>query len=220
MALTSFSRDGAAAEYVIAEADELARKPQSLTSAEAAAIPLSFLTAWQALFTHAQATPVMSILILGASGGVGVLAVQLAKWLEMSQITGTCSARNSEFVKSLGAHTVVDYSCEKVEGVFDLVLDCVGGKARDECWHNIKEGGTLVSVAEPVPDGIKTRLKGVNSVFFIVKPSGEQLAKACDLIEKGDLSPVVDCCFPLEDGAKAFEVLGQRHSRGKIVLTL
>ena len=220
IALTSFSRDGAAAEYIVAESDELARKPQSLTGVEAAAIPLSFLTAWQALFTHAQAASGQDILILGAAGGVGVVAVQLARWSGMRKIVGTCSAKNSEFVLSLGAHAVVDYSCQKVEGVFDVVLDCVGGKARDDVWQNVKAGGTLVSVAGPVPEDAQTRLEGVKSIFFIVSPNGAQLANACDLIEKGELRPVVDRVFSLTDGAQAFAVLEQKHTRGKIVLKL
>ena len=136
----------------------------------------------------------------------------------MSRITGTCSARNSEFVRSLGANGVVDYSCEKVEGVFDVVLDCVGGKARDECWRNIKVGGVVVSIAAPFPDDVKTRFSDVRSVFFIVEPNGAQLAKAGDLIEQGGLRLVVDRVFPLEEGAEAFAVLGKRHTRGKIVL--
>ena len=220
IALTSFSRDGAAAEYIVAEPDELAPKPQSLSNVEAAAIPLSFLTAWQALFTHAQATSDRDILILGAAGGVGVMAVQLAGWSGMKRITATCSARNSEFVRGLGADAVVDYSCQKVEGVFDIVLDCVGGKARDACWQNVKDGGILVSVAEPVPEQMKTRSEGVNCIFFIVEPNGAQLTKAGDLIEIGKLRPVVDRVFTLEDAAEAFTVLERRHTRGKIVLKL
>ena len=217
-ALVSFSRDGAAAEYVVAEVDEVARKPQKLTDVEAAAVPLSFLTAWQALFTHAHAEPEQSILILGAAGGVGVMAVQLARWKGMSRITGTCSAKNADFVRELGASEVVDYSSEKVEGSFDVVLDCVGGKARDECWRNVKMGGALVSVAAPIQEDMRTRYPGVRSEFFVVEPNGGQLEKAVELIDKGELRPVVDRVFPLEDGAKAFAVLGERHTRGKIVL--
>ena len=217
-ALVSFSRDGAAAEYVVAEGDELARKPQCLTHVEAAAVPLSFLTAWQALFTHARAEPEQSILILGAAGGVGVMAVQLARWMGMSRIAGTCSAKNADFVRGLGASEVVDYSCEKVEGGFDVVLDCVGGKARDEGWRNVKIGGTLVSVAAPIQEDMKVRFPGVISIFFIVEPNGVQLEKAAELIENGKLRPVVDRIFPLKEGAEAFAVLGERHTRGKIVL--
>ena len=192
-------------------------------------MPLSFLTAWQALFTHAQIKASQSILILGAAGGVGTVAVQLARWCsDMRTVAGTCSAKNAEFVRSLGAHSVVDYeSIEKVEGTFDVVLDCVGGKAREECWRNVKMGGTLVSVAAPFSSEeeqehtLKTRSDGVvKCIFFIVKPSGAELAKAADLIEKGVLKPVVDRVFPLDDGADAFDVLGKRHSRGKIILKL
>ena len=183
-------------------------------------MPLSFLTAWQALFTHARATSDQSILILGAAGGVGVIAVQLARWLGMSRITGTCSARNSDTVRSLGANTVVDYSCEKIEDVFDVVLDCVGGEASDECWLNVKVGGVVVSVAAPFSEERKTRFKGVRTVFFIVEPNGAQLAKAGDLIEKGELKPVVDRVFPLKEGTEAFAMLEKRHTRGKIVLKI
>lgn len=222
IALTSFSRDGAAAEYVVADADELARKPQTLTDVEAAAVPLSFLTAWQALFTHARVHAAQSVLILGAAGGVGTVAVQLARWCsDTGTVAGTCSAKNAEFVRSLGAHVVVDYESGKVEGTFDVVLDCVGGKAREECWRNVKMGGTLVSVAAPFSSEEKTQSDGVvKCIFFIVKPSGAELAKAADLIEKGVLRPVVDRVFPLDDGADAFDVLGKRHSRGKIILKL
>ena len=221
IALTSFSRDGAAAEYVVVEEDELTRKPKSLSSIEAAAVPLSFLTAWQALLTHAQATSSQSILILGASGGVGVIAVQLARWLDMNRIAGTCSARNSEFVRGLGAQEIFDYSSEKVEGIFDIVLDCVGGQGRDECSQNVKEGGTLVSVAAPIPEELKKKMKkGVKSVFFIVEPNGTQLAEACGLIDQGRLKPVIDHVYPLEDGVEAFAELSKRHTRGKIVLKI
>ena len=220
IALVSFSRDGAAAEYVVAGVDELARKPRRLTDVEAAAVPLSFLTAWQALFKHAYAEPDQSILILGAAGGVGVMAVQLARWMGMGRVIGTCSKKNKDFVRKLGAGEVVDYSCEKVQGSFDVVLDCVGGKARDECWQNVKMGGALVSVAAPIQEDMRTRYPGVKSDFFVVEPNGGQLEKAVELIDKGELRPMVDRVFPLEEGAQAFALLGERHTRGKIVLEI
>ena len=157
-------------------------------------------------------------MILGASGGVGLIAVQIARWLDMKSVVGTCSASNSEFVQGLGAHKVFDYSSEKVEGVFDVVLDCVGGRARDECLGNVKEGGILVSVAEPISEASRTRLTGVKCVFFIVEPDGAQLAEACKLIEQGCLRPMVGRIFSLDNGKEAFAVLGERHTRGKIVL--
>lgn len=189
-------------------------------------MPLSFLTAYQALVTHARAEASQSVLILGASGGVGSMAVQVARWgLGMRGVVGTCSGRNGEFVRGLGAHGVVDYSTEEVEGTFDVVLDCVGGKAREDVCRGdvVKRGGVVVSVAAPFPEDMRARCEGemgVKCIFFIVKPCGAELAKAGELIEKGLLKPVVDRVFPLEEGAEAFELLGKRHARGKIVLKI
>ena len=223
IALTSFSRKGAAAEYVLAEAQELALKPKNLTSREAAAVPLSVLTAWQALSVHGGLAPGSSnvdVLILGAAGGVGVMAVQVARYLAARRIVGTCSARNGEFVRSLGAHEVVDYTREEVEGRFDVVLDCVGGKAQEGCWGNVKDGGRLVSVATPLPEGKKAEYPNVRSVFFIVEPDGEQLGMLGELFGKGELKAFVDSEFGLDEGAAAFDLLAKGHARGKIVLTL
>lgn len=141
----------------------------------------------------------------------------------MRLVAGTCSAGNQEFVRGLGAHVAVDYASEKVEGMFDVVLDCVGGTAREEaCGRNVKSGGTVVSVAGPFSSAEEDSLDslGVKCIFFIVKPSGADLAQAGELIEKGALRPVVDRVFDLNDGADAFDLLGKRHSRGKIVLTV
>lgn len=232
MALTSFSRDGAAAEYVVAEAAEVAAKPPTLSAVAAAAVPLSFLTAWQALVAHGRAGAGQSVLVLGAAGGVGTVAVQVARWgLGMGFVAGTCSAGNAQFVRGLGAHVVVDYhdagggAGGKVEGGFDVVLDCVGGsRAREEGWRSVKRGGggRVVSVAGPFTEEEEARARdaGVECVFFIVEPSGAELARAGEWIERGVLRPVVDRVFPLAEGAEAFEVLGKRHSRGKIVLEL
>lgn len=216
-ALIAFSRDGAAAEFVVLEAHELARKPAHLGHEEAAAIPLSALTAWQALFTHATLEEGQSVLVLGAAGGVGTIAVQLAYW-KGARVVGTCSAGKSEFVKSLGAHEVVDYKTRKVEGKFDIVLDCVGGETQQEGWGNVKDGGILVSVAEAVQEQKKEQFPGIRSQFFIVEPDGRQLGEIGELIERGSIKPVVDKIFDLEDGKAAFELLAMGRARGKIVL--
>lgn len=216
-ALIAFSRNGAAAEFVVVEAHELARKPAHLGHEEAAAIPLSALTAWQALFTHATLEEGQSILVLGAAGGVGTIAVQLAYW-KGARVVGTCSAGKSEYVKSLGAHEVVDYKTRKVEGKFDVVLDCVGGETQQEGWGNVKDGGILVSIAEAVKEKKKEQFPGIRSRFFIVEPDGQQLGKIGELIEKGSIKPVVDKIFDLEDGKAAFELLAMGRARGKIVL--
>lgn len=218
-ALTSFSRDGAAAEYVLAESHELARKPTILSHEEAAAVPLSALTAWQALFAHAVVESGQSVLVLGAAGGVGTMAVQLAKW-KGAKVVGTCSAAKMEFVKSLGAHEIVDYTKQKVEGKFDVVLDCVGGDTQEGAWAYVKEGGFLVSVAEPLKEWSKTEYPSVRSLYFVVEPNGAQLGEISDLIEKKIIKPVVEKIFPLEDGAAAFELLAKGRTRGKIVLEI
>ena len=223
-ALTSFSRDGAAAEYVVAEADELALKRKALSRREAAAAPLSVLTAWQALFVHGGLADSkgseVSVLVLGAAGGVGVMAVQLARWQGVKRLVGTCSGRNADFVKALGANEVVDYSKEEVEGLFDVVLDCVGGQAQDGCWKNVKDEGILVSVASPLPEEKKRGFPKIRSTFFIVEPNGGQLGMLWDLFEKGELKAFVDAEFMLEEGAQAFDMLAKGHTRGKIVLGL
>lgn len=214
--LTSFSRDGGAAQYTVAEPEELTLKPKNLSSIESATIPLSALTAWQALFNHGQMKDGGSVLILGGSGGVGVMAVQLARAKGM-QVTATCGARNIAFVKELGAHSVIDYALdgEEVKGEFDVVLDCIGVKARSKAWRNVKSGGTLVSVAAPLEEGEGGKVKGL---FFIVEPNGGQLEGLRGLIEGAKLRPVIDSVHGLRDGKKAFEELAKGHARGKIVL--
>lgn len=216
-ALTSFSRDGAAAEYMLAEAHELARKPGTISHEEAAAVPLSALTAWQALFTHAASEAGQSVLVLGAAGGVGTMAVQLARW-NGARVVGTCSEGKVDFVKSLGAHEVIDYKKSRVEGKFEVVLDCVGGDTQEGGWDCVKEGGILVSVAEPLKDESKKHFVGTRSLFFVVKPDGEQLDRIGRAIDQGKVRPVVDRIFPLEQGQAAFELLAQGRTRGKIVL--
>lgn len=216
--LVSFSRDGGAAQYTVAEPEELALKPQNLSSIEAATIPLSALTAWQALFVHAQAKEGCSVLILGGSGGVGVMAVQLARAKKL-QVTATCGARNATFVKDLGAQSVIDYAVNggEVGGKFDVVLDCIGFEARRKAWQNVKGGGTLVSVAAPMNEGED---RGGKGLFFIVEPNGEQVEELRDFIDKGSLKPVVDSVLGLRDGKQAFDELAKGHARGKIVLEI
>ena len=216
-ALTSFSRNGSAAEIMLALPGELARKPSNLTREEACAVPLSALTAWQALFVHVGLKADHRLLVLGAAGGVGVMAVQLARW-KGAKVTGTCSGRNIDFVKSLGADEVIDYTKQEVTGRFDLILDCVGGAAQDESWEHMKERGFLVSVHSPWSDVKKAQYPMVESRYFIVDPNGEQLAKIAELVQAGHLTAIVDMVFPLEKGVEAFDLLGEGHVRGKIVI--
>ena len=150
-ALTAFDRDGAEAEYTIALPSELAPKPHTLNHVQAAAVPLTALTAWQALFDHAGLALGQTVLIHGAAGGVGVFAVQLARWVG-AHVIATASARNRDFLRELGANQIIDYTTARFEDVVhnvDLVFDTVGGDTVERSWQVVKKGGVLVSVASP-----------------------------------------------------------------------
>jgi NADPH:quinone reductase-like Zn-dependent oxidoreductase len=227
-ALTTFSHDGAEAEYAIALPSEVAPKPQTLTHVQAAAVPLSALTAWQALFDHAGFDPDdhsknegKKVLITGAAGGVGVFAVQLARWAGL-HVLGTGSTRNVEFIRSLGADEVIDYTAVPIADVAqrpDLILDCVGGDTLTKCWDVVRQdSGILISVAEPASLETAKLHPGVKSVWFIVSPNGEQLTRISQLVDQGTLRPVVETVMPLEKASEAYELGKKGHTRGKIVL--
>ena len=218
-ALTDFSRDGAAAEYLAVHSADLAPKPRSLNDVQAAAVPLAALTAWQALFDHAGLVPGQEILIHGATGGVGSFAVQLARW-RGAYVVGTASAANAELACELGADKVIDYNAVRFEDKVreaDVVLDTVGGDTLKRSWGVLRRGGVLVTiVASPPAD--KAARYGVRGVFFIVKPSRAQLIEIGRLIDRGKLRPIIKATFPLEEARQAFERGAGRHNRGKIVL--
>jgi NADPH:quinone reductase-like Zn-dependent oxidoreductase len=217
--LTDFWRDGAAAEYVAVRAADLAPRPETLNDAQAAAVPLSALTAWQALFDHAGLAKGRRVLIHGAAGGVGTFAVQLAHLLG-ARVIATGAARNADFLRELGADEVIDYTAVRFEDQVrdvDVALDTVGGDTMDRSWKVLRRGGVLVSVAGP-PAADKAAAHGVRGVFFIVKPSRTQLIELARLIEAGKLRPVVEAIVPLEQARDAFERGLNGHKRGKLVL--
>ncbi|KAF2800774.1 alcohol dehydrogenase [Melanomma pulvis-pyrius CBS 109.77] len=240
-ALTSFSGLGNAREVSVAAEREISLKPRNVGWEEAATVPLSALSAWQALFVHGKLEPVFPakgesrnegkrVLVTAASGGVGIWGVQLAHQAGTT-VVGTCGTSNVEFVKGLGADTVLDYSKTKLlEWVgedrekrgFDVVLDCIGGQTLEDSWKCVREGGRLISVAEP-PDsktpaeGIKD---GVQSTYFIVEADGAQLGEVTKLIEQGKCSGVLDSVYDLAEWKEAFERLEGGHAKGKVVLKL
>ncbi len=151
-AMLGYGRDGAEAEYTIAQPSELAPRPRTLDAIQAAAVPLSALTAWQALFIHGGLSSGQTALIHGAAGGVGVIATQLAHWKGARVIT-TASARHADFVRALGADEVIDYATTRFEEVVhdvDVVFDTVGGDTLARSWRVVKPGGALVSVVSPL----------------------------------------------------------------------
>lgn len=218
-ALSSFCRNGSTAEFLAIRAADLAPKPQSLNFEQAAAVPLAGLTAWQALFDHAQIKKGDRVLIHGAAGGVGTYAVQLANW-KGAEVIATASANDHNFLRELGAVEVIDYTREhfeeKVEGV-DVVLDSIGGETQQRSWGVLRRGGILISIVSPVADE-KAASLGVRGVFFIVEPNRAQLIQLGQLIDKGDLRVVVGAVLPLARAREAFEQGSAGHKRGKIVL--
>jgi NADPH:quinone reductase-like Zn-dependent oxidoreductase len=220
-AMLGYGRDGADAEYAIALAGELSPKPRMLDEVHAGAVPLSALTAWQALFTHAQLSKGQRVLIHGASGGVGTYAVQLAHWAGAA-VFATASAQNAGFLRGLGADVVIDYATTRFEDAVrdvDVVFDLVGGDTLIRSWHVVLEGGTMVSVVSPRPTHPPPRA-GVRFSWFTVEPSGEQLRQIGALLDAGQIRPVIDRVFPLGEAREAYKAARDGHPRGKIVLTI
>ena len=214
-ALTSFCRDGAAAEYVAVHAADLAPKPKTLNFVQAAAVPLSALTVWQAFFDHARLAPGQRLLIHGAAGGVGAFAVQTARW-HGAYVIGTASAENHDFLLDLGANEVIDYQHVRFEEAVrdvDVVLDTIGGGTRERSWQVLKPRGVLVSLPEPIPKG-EAAAHGQRGVFFIVRPDREQLSRLATLIDSGALRPVIAQAVPLAEAREAFERGVAGHTRG------
>jgi NADPH:quinone reductase-like Zn-dependent oxidoreductase len=220
-AMLGYGRDGAEADYAIALPSELAPKPRTLGDVQAAAVPLSALTAWQALFIHAQVSPGHQVLIHGAAGGVGTYAVQFAHWAG-AHVLATASARNTDFLRGLGADQIIDYAASRFEDVahdVDVVFDLVGGDTLTRSWRVVREGGVVVSVVSPRPTEQAPR-PGVRFVWFIVEPSGEQLRQIGALLDAGQVRPVVDQVFPLAAARQAYDAGLHGHPRGKIVLSI
>jgi NADPH:quinone reductase-like Zn-dependent oxidoreductase len=210
-ALTSFDRDGVAADYAVVPADVLAPKPRTVSHAEAASIPLPALSAWQGLFDYGSLEAGQRVLVHGAAGGVGAYAVQLAKH-RGADVVATASSGNIDAVRALGADEVIDYTTtafEDAAGTVDLVFDTAGGERLQRSPAVLAPGGRLVSVAEGPPPG---------GVYFVVEPNRAQLAEIGRLVDEGLVRPVVAEVFPLEQARTAFERSLAGSRRGKLVL--
>ncbi len=217
---TAFDRDGSEAEYMIARPAELAPKPASLDHVHTAAVPLAALTAWQALFDHAELAAGQTILIHGAAGGVGTFAVQLAHWAK-ARVIGVDAPWNRALLRELGCDEVIDYTTTRFEDVVrdaDVVLDAVGaGDALDRSWGVLKKGGILISLARQ-PEVEQAEAHGVRAVFFIVQTNRAELARIGELIDAGQLKPLVSEVLPLAQAGQAYEHKQGGRTPGKIVL--
>lgn len=219
--LTDWYRDGALAEYVAVEARNLAAKPVSLDHVEAAALSLAGLTAWQALFVHGRLGAGQRVLIHGAGGGVGSLAVQLAH-AAGAQVVATGRGWARELATELGAERFVDLDRERFEdvaGAVDLVVDLVGGEVLERSGSVLGEGGVIVSAVED-PQGKLDCPTGVRRAFFVVEAVRSQLEELARRVEAGALQPVVGEVFALADGRAAFQAKRRGGVRGKVVLQM
>jgi NADPH:quinone reductase-like Zn-dependent oxidoreductase len=212
-------RDGAYAEYIAVRESEVALKPKSLHHVHAAAVPLAALTAWQTLCDTAKLEPGQRVLVHAAAGGVGHFAVQLAKW-KGAHVIATASAKNHELLRELGADETIDYTSQRFEEVarnVDVVLDPIGGDTQERSWQVLKKGGALLSIVQP-PSAEKAKELGVRAAFVASHPNGAQLAKIAELIDSGDLKPIVNRVLPLPEARRAHELSQSGHTHGKIVL--
>jgi NADPH:quinone reductase-like Zn-dependent oxidoreductase len=225
------------AEYVTAPASDLARKPAAIDHVHAAGLPMSGLTAWQFLielghdhpspFQEAQHRPMAldsetTVLVNGAAGGVGHLALQLAKW-KGARVIAVASGANERFLRELGADEFIDYTKERPEEVardVDLVLDTVGGPDSRRFLRTLKRGGSLYPVYFGEFDDEENAELGVTVTSTQVHSNGAQLAEIGRLLEDGTIRVAIDSTFPLEDVQAAHERAAQGHLQGKIVLTV
>ena len=237
---------GAFAEHAAVNEDLVALMPRSLSYAEAASLPLAGLTALQALRDELKVKPGMKVFISGGAGGVGTLAIQLAKHFG-AEVTTTASPRGEALVRSLGADAVVDYTKDDIATVlsgFDAALDLVGGETLEQTFKILKPGSTVVSIAGmPEPQtalkdlgapawltvlfwaasfGLRGRAREekVKYRYLFMHPSGEDLTALARLVTEGRLKPVLDSTYPLEKIADAFAALEQGRAKGKIVVTM
>ena len=213
------SRDGAYAEFIAVKESDLALKPKSIDHIHAAALPLAGLTSWQTLFDAGGLSAGQRVLIHAAAGGVGHVAVQLAKW-KGAHVIGTASAKNHEFVRKLGADQVVDYDTEPFDEVVqpvDVVLDTLGGDTQARSWKVLKPGGILISIASPPKAEIAAK-HGVRQAFVFTQPNAAQLVEIATLVDAQKLKVIVETILALSDATRGQELSERGHGRGKIVL--
>lgn len=213
------TRNGTYAEYVVVKADTVSLKPKSIDHINAAAVPLAGLTAWQGLFKFGQLQRGQKVLIHAASGGVGTFAVQFARW-KGAYVIGTASQNNLDFIKQLGAHEAIDYKNERFEDTLndiDLVFDTIGGETQKRSLAVLKNGGRLITTLRPENQD-EARLKNIHVEGFTAQSYPKDLQQIADLIDEGQVSPVVSAVMSLEEARQAEILSEEGHTRGKIVL--
>ncbi|KAB7754807.1 NADP-dependent oxidoreductase [Mycolicibacterium mucogenicum] len=238
-------RIGTFAEYLAVNENDVARIPKTVTMNEAAALPLVSLTAWQALVDKAQLRPGQKVLIHAGSGGLGTIAIQLAKHLGATVAT-TTSTKNVTWVKALGADIVIDYKTQDFATAlrdYDVVLDTQGGQTLDRSFQVVKPGGTVISVAGPPEPAFarefganwllvqamralsfsvrrKAKRRSVHYSFLFMTANGDQLRELGALVDGGAIRPVIDRVFPFDATLDALAYVENGRATGKVVVTV
>jgi NADPH:quinone reductase-like Zn-dependent oxidoreductase len=224
---------GAFAEYACASESALVIKPDNVTFEQAASVPVAAYTALQGLRDKGKIQPGQKVLINGAAGGVGTFAVQIAKWLG-AEVTGVCSTRNVEMVRSLGADQVIDYTQEdftKSGQRYDLIFDLVANHSLSACRRALNPKGIYIGAgvlgaskiglpARWIRGMVWSRLVSQKMYMFIARRSQEDLTMMSKLMATGKVTPVIDRRYPLSEVAQALRYLEEGHARGKVVITL
>ncbi|KQQ93289.1 NADPH:quinone oxidoreductase [Leifsonia sp. Leaf325] len=237
-------RIGTFAERIAIDEADIAHRPTGISAVEAASLPLVALTAWQALVEKGQVTPGQKVLIHAGAGGVGTIAIQLAKYLG-AHVATTVSASNADFVRGLGADVVIDYRAQDFEtelSGYDLVLDSIGGENLEKSLRILKPGGRAIGISGP-PTPVYAKEAGLNPVlrlaiaglsrkirrtakaagvsyeFLWMRASGDQLRQITELVDDGAIRPIVGRTFPFDQTPQALQALTAGGIRGKVVIT-
>jgi NADPH:quinone reductase-like Zn-dependent oxidoreductase len=226
--MTNIRKGGAYAKYVTAPAENFSHKPCSLDHIQAAALPVVALTAWQALFDAGELSAGQKVLIHAAAGGVGHIAVQLAKW-KGAYVIGTASGCNEDFLRKIGVDEFINYKTTRFETVVrdaDVVLEAVNrdirverrrGETLERSWGVLKKGGVLISICDTSVS--KTAAPyGVRGKYILVQPDAVQLTEIAMLADAGHVKPFINTVLPLKEARQAHKLSQKGHTRGKIVL--
>ena len=212
---------GSFAEFVSADIKVTARKPENITHVEAGALPLTGVSAWQALVDHMGLSRGKKILIHGGAGGIGSMAIQLAKHLG-AYVATTVSAKGMQYVQELGADEAIDYKNQKFEDMlhnYDTVFDTVGSETYVRSFKVLRKGCIIVSMLEqPSPELMEQY--GVNAIGQLTQVNSERLSKLAELVDQRVIKVHVDKTFPLEQAGEALAYLQSGHPRGKVVLKM
>ena len=218
-AMINILKGGGYAEYAVAREKDAALKPATISFVDAGGAPSVALTAWQAIVDKANVQSGQTVLIHGASGGVGLFAIPITK-IRGAKVLATASTANQDFLKQLGADVAIDYKTQKFEDVakdVDVVIDAVGGDTLRRSYPIVKKGGIIVSLSDNV-DQAQLDKYGIRGMSEVVQNNGDELAQIGKLIDEGKIKVVVSETFPLADASKAQAKADMGHTRGKIVL--